>query len=517
MEENQSCFHVSVALSSAFWRSTQDQERNQEETNQRLSYHFSQCQEEVSVASLALNPSKLRDGSLSSVRWCQVPHGQLQDLRRLMGFQEVHGNIERSTLHQWCRDQALSMLLLQVPRVRDSSHGINWTLHQSLADSVYHLIYLTMVHGICHGSTSEVGTAYMIISGLMMDGRLHHFEADSMSGIPSLSLRQPAHGHLRLASFMDEIMVFRAQVPLLGDTGSPSAFTKSRVLYIEAIAISDSLTLSITSQLDSMNESRILWLVITRIFAAFSLAQHQTWSSRKSSQNSWSSSHPMWSQWSSSRLVWMASTQWQCHQGSHQWHQHQASVSGQQWSTSGDQHLRAQQHQWAQCSLWFTSHDNQVHRESSVRLRSASLWSIMVQIFISFITQRQCSDDQTFRPSRSSQQLMLIVNWGQLSWEIVASNALTGTCQTSRLTCPCVAQVKKFSVRRAAHFSEISDHTVTASLLKIQDQATYDSACLLCFIPFLRWLIFSPVVVRSKFHFVMWQISPRNPHNPCKP
>ena len=40
--------------------------------------------------------------------------------------------------------------------------------------------------------------------------------ADSMSGVPSLSLPQHAHGHLRLASFMDEIMVFRAQVSSVG-------------------------------------------------------------------------------------------------------------------------------------------------------------------------------------------------------------------------------------------------------------------------------------------------------------
>ena len=123
---------------------------------------------------------------------------------------------------------------LRVPRVRDSSHGINWKLHQSLADSIYHVFSTSL------GSTSEnLTTTYTIISGVMIQGRESHWEADSVSGIPFLNLRQHAHGHFRLSTFTDEIMVFTVQVPLLGITGSPSPIMQSHVLCFEAIAISD--------------------------------------------------------------------------------------------------------------------------------------------------------------------------------------------------------------------------------------------------------------------------------------
>ena len=45
--------------------------------------------------------------------------------------------------------------VLQVPHVKESSHQLNWKLHQRLADSIYHVIYLTVAHCIRHGSPAS--------------------------------------------------------------------------------------------------------------------------------------------------------------------------------------------------------------------------------------------------------------------------------------------------------------------------------------------------------------------------
>ena len=62
--------------------------------------------------------------------------------------------------------------------------------------------------------------------------------SQSSASISSLNLRQHVHGNLRFSTFMNEIMMFRVQAPLLGVTGSPSRLMASHVLYFEAIAIS---------------------------------------------------------------------------------------------------------------------------------------------------------------------------------------------------------------------------------------------------------------------------------------
>ena len=66
---------------------------------------------------------------------------------------------------------------LQVPRVKDSAHLLNWKLHQSLQDTIYHMIYLTVAHCIRHGSPAsspDLATVYTIASGVMLDGHLQH-------------------------------------------------------------------------------------------------------------------------------------------------------------------------------------------------------------------------------------------------------------------------------------------------------------------------------------------------------
>ena len=44
--------------------------------------------------------------------------------------------------------------VLQVPRVKEPSGGhiLNWKIHESLQDAIYHMIYLTVAHCVRHGS-----------------------------------------------------------------------------------------------------------------------------------------------------------------------------------------------------------------------------------------------------------------------------------------------------------------------------------------------------------------------------
>ena len=80
---------------------------------------------------------------------------------------------------------------------------------------------------------------YTIVSGVMLDGHLQHFEEEDLYGIKSLNLKSHAPGHLRLSSFMDQIQIMRAFTPLLGSSGGPSEFMSGHVLYYESVSISD--------------------------------------------------------------------------------------------------------------------------------------------------------------------------------------------------------------------------------------------------------------------------------------
>ena len=104
------------------------------------------------------------------------------------------------------------------------------------------MIYLTVAHCIRHGSpaeSSDLSTVYTIVSGVMLDGHLQHFEEEDLYGIKSLNLKSHAPGHLRLSSFMDQLQLFRAFTPLLGSSGGPSQFMSGHVLYYESVSISD--------------------------------------------------------------------------------------------------------------------------------------------------------------------------------------------------------------------------------------------------------------------------------------
>ena len=134
--------------------------------------------------------------------------------------------------------------VLQVPRVKEPSggHVLNWKIHQSLQDAIYHMIYLTVAHCVRHGSpasSSDLSTVYTIVSGVMLPSHLQHFEEENLYGIKSFNLKSHAPGHLRLSSFMDQLQLFRAFTLLLGSSGGPSQFMSSHVLYYESVSISD--------------------------------------------------------------------------------------------------------------------------------------------------------------------------------------------------------------------------------------------------------------------------------------
>ena len=134
--------------------------------------------------------------------------------------------------------------VLQVPRVKEPSggHVLNWKIHQSLQDAIYHMIYLTVAHCVRHGSpasSSDLSTVYKIVSGVMLPGHLQHFEEEDLYGIKSFNLKSHAPGHLRLSSFMDQLQLFRAFTPLLGSSGGPSQLMANHVLYYESVSISD--------------------------------------------------------------------------------------------------------------------------------------------------------------------------------------------------------------------------------------------------------------------------------------
>ena len=104
------------------------------------------------------------------------------------------------------------------------------------------MIYLTVAHCIRRGSpaaSADLATVYKIVSGIMLDGHLQHFEEEGLNGIKSLNLKQHAPGQLRLSSFMDEIQITQSLTPFLGSSGDSSEFMSSRVLYYESVSISD--------------------------------------------------------------------------------------------------------------------------------------------------------------------------------------------------------------------------------------------------------------------------------------
>ena len=154
--------------------------------------------------------------------------------------------------------------VLQVPRVKEPSGGhiLNWKIHESLQDAIYHMIYLTVAHCVRHGSpaaSADLSTVYTIVSGVMLPSHLQHFEEEYLFGIKSLNLNSHAPGHLKLSSFMDQLQLFRAFTPLLGSSGGPSQFTSTHVLYYESVSISDryvssSLSCIISHRTAKLNE-----------------------------------------------------------------------------------------------------------------------------------------------------------------------------------------------------------------------------------------------------------------------
>ena len=130
--------------------------------------------------------------------------------------------------------------VLQVLKVRDSSHGINWKLHQNLENSIYHMIYLTVLTAfvmvqhqrISPPPTRSSQVSYWTVTFII--GKLKSCQPPR-----SLNWRQHCQGHLPLASFMDEMVILRCQTPLIGVSGGASVFMQSQVPLYESVSISD--------------------------------------------------------------------------------------------------------------------------------------------------------------------------------------------------------------------------------------------------------------------------------------
>ena len=103
----------------------------------------------------------------------------------------------------------------------------------------------------------QICTTYSIVSGVMLPGHLQFFEEEDLFGIKSLNLMSSAPSHLRISSFMDQIQIFRAFAPLLGSSGSTSAFMSSHVLYYESVSISDKYVSSSLSCIISHRTARL--------------------------------------------------------------------------------------------------------------------------------------------------------------------------------------------------------------------------------------------------------------------
>ena len=131
----------------------------------------------------------IKDGHVSFVRGCQVVRIKLQDIRQHVRLQEVHGDQESASLAdaQRCGVQALSAASCYSSSSRQRVRGslLNWKVHQSLHDAIYHMIYLTVAHCIRHRSpsSSDLTTVYAVVSGVMLKGHLQHFEEEDLCGI----------------------------------------------------------------------------------------------------------------------------------------------------------------------------------------------------------------------------------------------------------------------------------------------------------------------------------------------
>ena len=150
---------------------------------------------------------------------------------------------------------------------------------------------------IRHGSpqsSENLTTTYTIIPGVMLDGLLHHWEPEGLSGIKLLNVGQQTLEHVRLSSFMDEIMIFRSQIPFFGISGGASKLVLHHVLFYESVSIpeqclSESLAFIVSHCTVTLNK-RIHSLMKhshPHLLGVFlNLHQDETWNSNKASQSS---------------------------------------------------------------------------------------------------------------------------------------------------------------------------------------------------------------------------------------
>ena len=186
--------------------------------------------------------------------------------------------------------------VLQVPRVKEPSGGhiLNWKIHQSLQDAIYHMIYLTVAYCVRHGSPAEsadLTTVYTIISGVMLPGHLQHFKEEDLFGIKSLisgchpswiNFSSSEHSHRCWA--VQE--AHHSSWHLMCSTMSPSVSQIDMSAHLSAAS-------SVIGLQDSVKESTASWSSITHTWSWCSFRTHlvKRKSSSTQSRSSRSSRH----------------------------------------------------------------------------------------------------------------------------------------------------------------------------------------------------------------------------------
>ena len=77
------------------------------------------------------------------------------------------------------------------------------------------------------------------LSGLRLDGHEAHWESDVRGDVPSLSLHQHLHGHLKLSIFFSDIVFHRAQASLFDISKTMSKFMVGHMMFHDNIAINE--------------------------------------------------------------------------------------------------------------------------------------------------------------------------------------------------------------------------------------------------------------------------------------
>ena len=152
--------------------------------------------------------------------------------------------------------------VLQVPRVKEPSGGhiLNWKIHESLQDAIYHVIYLTVAHCVRHGSqasSADLSTTYSIVS-----------QGSCFQVTFSTSRKRICSGSGRSTSSQVHLVIFACHHSWIRFRSSEhsrhcwaiqeaSGLMASHVLYYESVSISDKCVSSSLSCIISHRTARL--------------------------------------------------------------------------------------------------------------------------------------------------------------------------------------------------------------------------------------------------------------------